>query len=206
MRSISRTALGAATAVAPSVVALADTDPAAGTRPITGSAKAGDGPAKAVVVTLVTGDKLQVWQGSSGPDAATARPGPNGTLPVLQTRTSGRDKDLYVFPESESESESASASGVLAAGRVDRELFNVSGLIRQGYDDAHAKSLPLVAVHDNSVNVARGLPPTARAATRGPVLAPVGGIALKSDKAKAAEFWADITDTRSKASSDLGEL
>ncbi|MGW7413631.1 S8 family serine peptidase [Streptomyces sp. NPDC054863] len=205
MRPISRTALGAATAavlavtaVAPSVAAPAPTDPAAGKRPITGSAKAGEGPAKTLVVTLVTGDKIQVLQGSSGPEAATALPRPDGTVPVLQTRTSGRDKDLYVFPES--------ASGALASGRVDRELFNVSGLVRQGYDDAHAKALPLIAVYDKSVNVARSLPPTPRAATRGPVLAPVGGVALKADKAKAADFWADVTSTGSRAGSDLSKL
>ncbi|CAM5558405.1 peptidase [Streptomyces spiroverticillatus] len=205
MRPISRTALGAATAavlavtaVAPSVAAPAPTDPASGKRPITGSAKAGEGQSKSVVVTLVTGDKILVRQGSSGTDAATALPRPDGTVPLVQTRTTGPDKDLYVFPES--------AARALAAGRVDRELFNVSGLIRQGYDDAHAKALPLIAVYDKSVNVARTLPATPRAATRGPVLAAVGGVALKADKAKAADFWADVTNTRSRAASDLAKL
>ncbi|MFJ6694792.1 S8 family serine peptidase [Streptomyces sp. NPDC091272] len=206
MRPISRTALGAATAavlavtaVAPSVAASVPTDPAAGKRPIAGAAKAGDGAAKAVVVTLVTGDKVQVRQGSSGAaEAATALPGPDGTVPLLQTRTSGRAKDLYVFPEA--------AAGALASGRVDRELFNVSGLIRQGYDDAHVKSLPLIAVYDKSVNVSRALPPVPRAATRGTVLAPVGGVALKADKAKAADFWADVTNVRSRAASGLAKL
>ncbi|MCX5203378.1 S8 family serine peptidase [Streptomyces sp. NBC_00237] len=209
MRPISRTALGVATAavlavtaVAPSVAAPAPTDPASGKRPITGSAKAGDGRAdgqgRSVVVTLVTGDKIQVWQGSSGPDAATALPRADGTIPLVQTRTTGSSKDLYVFPES--------ASDALASGRVDRELFNVSGLIRQGYDDAHTTALPLIAVYDDSVNVARTLPAAPRAATRGPVLKAVGGVALKADKAKAADFWADVTDTRSRAASDLAKL
>ena len=206
---ISRTAWGAATAavlaataVTPSVAAPAPTDQSAGKRPIAGSAKAREKQPRSVVVTLVTGDKVQVQQGSSGPDAATALPRPDGTVPLLQTRTASTAKggkpDLYVFPES--------ASQALATGRVDRELFNVSGLIRQGYDDAQTKTLPLIAVYDKSVNVARALPATPRAATRGAVLAPVGGVALKADKARAADFWADITNTRSRAASDLGKL
>ncbi|MFF0741676.1 S8 family serine peptidase [Streptomyces sp. NPDC004111] len=206
---ISRTALGAATAavlaataVTPSVAAPVPTDPSAARQPVTGSEKARGKQPRSFVVTLVTGDKVQVRQGGSGPDTATALPGADGTVPFLQTRTSsvgkGGKPDLYVFPDS--------ASKALAAGRVDRELFNVTGLIRQGYDDARTGTLPLIAVYDKSVNVARALPATPRAATRGPVLAPVGGVALKADKAKAADFWADIGNPRSRAAADLGKL
>ncbi|MFI5806387.1 S8 family peptidase [Streptomyces sp. NPDC051561] len=208
-KRISRTAVGAATAavlaataVTPSVAAPTAADPTAGKQPIAGSAKAHEKQQRAVVVTLVTGDKVQVRQGGSGPDSATALPRPDGTVPLLQTRTSsvgeGGKPDLYVYP--------ASASKALATGRVDRELFNVTGLIRQGYDDARSKSLPLIAVYDKSVNVARALPALPRAATRGPVLAPVGGVALKADKDRAADFWADLGNPRSRAGGDLAKL
>ncbi|MFD3513774.1 S8 family serine peptidase [Streptomyces sp. NPDC058657] len=206
---LSRTAWGAAaaavltaTAVTPTAAAPAPANPAAAERPLTGSAKARGTQPRTVVVTLVTGDRVQVSQGGPGPDAAAALPREDGTLPLIQTRTSSTGKggrpDLYVFPEA--------ASKALATGRVDRELFNVSGLIRQGYDDASTKSLPLIAVYDTSVNVARALPPTPRAATRGPVLDAVGGLALKADKAKAADFWADVTTTRSRAAAGLSKL
>lgn len=76
-------------------------------------------------------------------------PREDGSQPLVQTRQSG--KDLYVYPEG--------AVKALAAGLVDRELFNVTGLVRQGYDDAHTKKLPLIAVYDGSVNVARTAPP-----------------------------------------------
>ncbi|GHG88815.1 S8 family serine peptidase [Streptomyces lanatus] len=181
-RAISRTALGAATAAILAVTSAApapaaDTLPKPPTRP-TGS-----------VVTLVTGDRILVTR-----DGAVALPGPDGTAPFTQTRRSG--DDLYVYPEA--------ATEALAAGRVDEELFNVTGLIRQGYDDAHRTTLPLIATYDHPV--ARSAPPTPRGAERGPVLDPIDGIALEADKKKAADFWVDLTDPRSRAAGDLTKL
>ncbi|MEV0319272.1 S8 family peptidase [Streptomyces sp. NPDC050658] len=202
MRPISRTALGAAsaavlavTAAAPSV---AEPRATADTSPLVGSAPRGEGSS---VVTLVTGDRILVSSEGKGGDGkggdakaragASALPGADGSVPLIQTRQSG--KDLYVYPEG--------AVHAIAEGRVDEELFNVTGLVRQGYDDAHAKQLPLIAVYDKSVDVTRSLPPVPRGAERGPVLEPVDGVALKADKKKAAEFWADIASPKSRAAS-----
>ncbi|MET9970901.1 hypothetical protein ABZZ80_34570, partial [Streptomyces sp. NPDC006356] len=130
-RAIPRTALGAATAAVLAVTTAVPPTHAAteGPRPLTG---AGDRatPGAGSVVTLVTGDRVLVTR-----DGAVALPGPDGTTPFTQTRQSG--DDLYVYPEG--------ASEAIAAGRVDEELFNVTGLIRQGYDDAHRDTLPLIA-------------------------------------------------------------
>ncbi|MGW2226872.1 S8 family peptidase [Streptomyces formicae] len=198
MRPISRTALGAASAVVLAVTAAVPSaaEPRAATaqeRPLTGSAARSEGSS---VVTLVTGDRILVTSDGKGRAGATALPGADGAVPLIQTRQSG--KDLYVYPEG--------AVHALAAGRVDAELFNVTGLVRQGYDDAHAKKLPLIAVYDKSVDVARALPATPRGAERGPVLEPVDGVALKADKNKTADFWADIANPRSRAAGDLRKL
>ncbi|MGW6476677.1 S8 family peptidase [Streptomyces sp. NPDC055059] len=198
MRAISRTASVAATAVVLAVTAALPTvaEPRGDAkRPVVGSeaaAKEGAGS----VVTLVTGDRILVTKDGSGHSAATALPGEDGTAPLVQTRTSG--KDLYVYP--------AGAVKAIADGRVDEELFNVTGLVRQGYDDAHSKTLPLIAVYDKSVDVARSAPAAPRGAERGLVLDPVDGVALKADKKKAADFWADVTDTRSRAAGSLKKL
>ncbi|MER6999071.1 S8 family serine peptidase [Streptomyces sp. NPDC000410] len=200
MRPISRTALGAATAavlaataVAPSVAARPQDDPA-GSRPITGSAAATARAADAVTVTLVTGDRVLVRGAGTASPAAAALPREDGTVPLLQTRQSG--KDLYVYPEG--------ATGALAAGRVDEELFNVTGLIRQGYDDAHTTSLPLIAVY--GTDVARTAPAVPRGARRSLVLESVRGVALQADKKQAAGFWADVTAPRSRAAAGLTKL
>ncbi|MEW1689979.1 S8 family serine peptidase [Streptomyces sp. NPDC091265] len=199
MRPISRTALGAATAavlavtvIAPSVAApQGDTSTK---RPLTGSAAAAAKGGKPVTVTLVTGDKVLVSKDSSGNASATALPREDGTLPLVQTRRSG--KDLYVYPDT--------AVEALAAGKVDEELFNVTGLIRQGYDDAHADSVPLIATY--AADAARSAPATPRGAERGLALPVIDGVALKADKDKAAGFWADVTGNRSRAAAGMKKL
>ncbi|MFF1478689.1 S8 family serine peptidase [Streptomyces sp. NPDC058301] len=200
MRPISRRALGVATtavlavtAVSPSVATPPDAATAA--RPVTGGEAAGRQQGRPVTVTLVTGDRVLVSRDATGKAvAATALPREDGTTALVQTRLSG--DDLYVYPDS--------AVAALAAHRADEQLFNVSGLIRQGYDDAQTKALPLIAVYDQAG--ARSLAPTPRGATRGPALPAVGGVALKADKAKAADFWADVTAPRSRAANSLKKL
>ncbi|MFB6934681.1 S8 family peptidase [Streptomyces chartreusis] len=190
-RAISRTALGAATAAILAVTPAVPTHAATtGPRPPAGTGdRATPGADAGTVVTLVTGDRVLVT-----PDGAVALPGPDGTTPFTQTRRSG--DDLYVYPER--------AIEALAAGRVDEELFNVTGLVRQGYDDTHRATLPLIATYDRSV--ARAVPPTPRGAERGPVLDVIDGVALEADKKKAADVWADLTSPRSRAAGDLKKL
>ncbi|WP_327738131.1 S8 family serine peptidase [Streptomyces nojiriensis] len=203
MRPISRTALGAATAAVLAVTAIgptaaqpADGAPGAGKRPLVGGEAAEKQPTAPVTVTLVTGDRILVSTDAAGRTAATAMPRADGSQPLVQTRQSG--KDLYVYPEG--------AVGALAAGRVDHELFNVTGLVRQGYDDAHTAKLPLIAVYDGSVNVARSAPPTPRGADRSLVLGSIGAVALAADKAQTAAFWSDVTGTDPGARSGAGGL
>ncbi|MGW6708609.1 S8 family peptidase [Streptomyces sp. NPDC054956] len=209
MRPISRTALGAAIAAVLAVSAVGPStaqpsDGASGTagRPLTGSGAAGQQPTAPVTVTLVTGDRVLVSTDAQGRGAATAMPRADGSQPIVQTRQSG--KDLYVYPES--------AVAALAAGKVDEELFNVTGLIRQGYDDAHAKKLPLIAVYEASASLARSAPAVPRGAERSLVLDSIGGVALAADKEKAADFWSDVTGSginphaRSAASAPLKKL
>lgn len=181
-----RTVLGAATAA---VLAVATAVPAGAAHDTRGPLTGSEATASGAVVTLVTGDRVLVTR-----DGATALPGEDGTTPFTQTRQSG--KDLYVYPEG--------AVAAIAAGRVDEELFNVTGLVRQGYDDAHSTTLPLIATYDTSL--ARSAPVTPRGAERGLVLDPIDGVALKADKKKAAEFWADVTNPRTRAAGDLKKL
>ncbi|WCD89354.1 Intracellular serine protease [Streptomyces xanthophaeus] len=201
MRPISRTAVGAATAAVLAVTAVGPStaqpsDGAPDRRPVVGSAEAGKQPTAPVTVTLVTGDRILVSTDAAGRTAATAMPREDGSQPLVQTRQSG--KDLYVYPEG--------AVKALAAGKVDEELFNVTGLVRQGYDDARTKKLPLIAVYDGSVNVARSAPPAPRGAERSLVLGSIGGVALAADKEQAAAFWADVTGTDARARSASGQL
>ncbi|MFE9741536.1 S8 family serine peptidase [Streptomyces sp. NPDC006477] len=200
MRPISRTALGVATAAVLAVTAVAPSaanepqDDTTGKRPPVGSAaqaRAGDRPA---TVTLVTGDRVVVTRGADGAPAATALPREDGTVPLLQTRRSG--PDLYVYPEA--------ATAALAAGRVDEELFNVTGLVRQGYDDAATTTLPLIAVY--GADLARSVPAAPRGARRGQVLKAVDGVALTAEKKQAVTFWAELNAPTARSASGITKL
>ncbi|MDV5149143.1 S8 family serine peptidase [Streptomyces sp. SBC-4] len=202
MRSITRTALGAATAAVLSVTAVApsgaaDTPPdgTSGKRPVVGSGTAPVG-GKQVTVTLVTGDKVVVTTDPSGRSSAAVLPREDGTEPTVQTYQTG--KDLYVYPEG--------ATQAIADGTVDEQLFNVTGLIRQGYDDAHTDALPLIATYLPGVDVLDSAPPAPRGAERGLSLPAVDGVALKAGKDTAAAFWQDVTDPRSRSAATLKKL
>ena len=82
-------------------------------------------------VTLITGDVVTVRDISGGHQAVTiARPA--GAIGGVQTYTI--NKDVYVIPDE--------ALSYVATASVDRRLFDVTALIRDGYDDAHRRHRP----------------------------------------------------------------
>lgn len=202
MRPITRIAIGAASAAAlafsavtPSGAADTPHDADSGKSPVVGS-EAAQQRGKQTMVTLVTGDKVLVTTGKSGRSSAAVLPHKDGTQPMFRTYQSG--KDLYVYPEG--------VAQAISEGKVDEQLFNVTGLIRQGYDDGHTDTLPLIATYGNSVDVAKSAPKAPRGSERSLSLPAVGGVALKADKDTAATFWQDVTDSRSRSASALKKL
>ncbi|MFB9307827.1 subtilisin family serine protease [Agromyces hippuratus] len=157
--------------------------------PIVGStAWLGQQAAPPVTVTLVNGDRVLVTNGTT----VTVLPREDGSQPIVETRRVG--DDVYVYP--------ADVIDALAAGKVDEELFNVTGLVRQGYDDAHSASMPLIAQYaDPAAPVV-----TPRGAEAGIVLESIGSAALSADKADAAAFWADLTNPRSRSAGSIEKL
>jgi subtilisin family serine protease len=87
---------------------------------------------KAYQVTLLTGDVVTVTGTSKGCPAVSVRPASkSGVL----TRSCGPDGHVRVIP--------AQAAPLLGT-ELDPELFDVTALILDGYDDAHTKDLPLI--------------------------------------------------------------
>src|SRR5258707_555949 len=84
-------------------------------------------------VTLITGDVVPVVYTADGHQAVTVQR-PAGAIGGVQTFTT---KDhTYVIPDE--------AMPFVAAKTVDRRLFDVTGLIADGYDDAHSDGVPLL--------------------------------------------------------------
>ncbi len=112
-------------AAVPGPAGAADDD---GLTPLSGgpAADAGRNP---VPVTLVTGERVLLATGADG--------SPSGVISAEGDHYVRRiGDDLYVIP--------LEAEAALAADVLDLELFNVTGLVEQGYDDEHSETLPLI--------------------------------------------------------------
>ncbi|MER0425199.1 S8 family peptidase [Streptomyces microflavus] len=144
-------------------------------------------------VTLVTGDVVRYVDGPGGQDTVTVdRPeGASGGVRVQQA-----GGDIHVLPDE--------ATALLAAGRLDRRLFNVSALVRMGYDDEGTGSIPLIATYPTAKGKARALPAAPRGAAKTRTLASIQGAALQAGKGDARTFWDAITRTPQARSLDSG--
>ncbi|MFK4088601.1 S8 family serine peptidase [Kribbella sp. NPDC020789] len=135
----------------------------------------------AVQVTLVTGDRVTV----RGDGKATVEPGAGRRgIAFGSYRVKGH---LYVVP--------SDVRGQLASGRLDRRLFDVTGLIKAKYDDKSTKAIPVIVTYAGNAKQ-RAAVPGATVTRQLPV---VNGAALSIDKGKAAAFLTGATGARSAA-------
>ncbi|NIK55904.1 S8 family serine peptidase [Kribbella shirazensis] len=135
-------------------------------------------------VTLVTGDVVTLTDTAGGPPTAAVEQASGG----VQIQQVG--DDLHVVPDA--------ALPYLASGRLDPELFNVTSLVEQGYDDASVTSIPLIVQYRPGLRTAAATP---RHADRGATLESIGGVGLSARKAEAAQFWSGITASTARSSS-----
>ncbi|MCS7482754.1 S8 family serine peptidase [Umezawaea endophytica] len=125
------------------------------------------GPGSAGSVTLITGDQVVVI----GDQVGSIVPGRDRAgIPFSKFTAAGHQ---YVVPED--------AKPLLAAGKLDQRLFDVTGLLAARYDDAHRDSVPLIVTPAPGGSVA-GLAKTAD-------LPVVGSFAARAAKATAADSW-----------------
>ncbi|MEU9287408.1 S8 family serine peptidase [Streptomyces sp. NPDC048275] len=108
--------------------------------------------AVSATVRLLTGDRVTVTSLPGGRRTASVQPGP-GREHVFFRTLEEDDKALTVLP--------SDAEALVTAGTLDRRLFNVTALIADGYDEAHASVLPLIVSSEPSRDGSRD---TARAA------------------------------------------
>ncbi len=150
---------------------------------LSGTVAAGPGSAAAPVaaarpgqwVTLVTGDRVLVRQGG-GEQAITIRPAKGRES--LSFHRFERKGDMFVVP--------VDAEPMMAAGKLDRALFNVSKLLELGYGDKARNDIPLIVVGatGSGARLARELPS-------------LRGQAVRADKGTAGKLWDSL---RGKAS------
>ncbi|HWM86927.1 MAG TPA: S8 family serine peptidase, partial [Kofleriaceae bacterium] len=143
---------------------------------MTGSAAAGAPRA----VTLLTGHRVIVH----GDGRHTIDPPSGGGMTGVRSYLHrGR---LHVVPDA--------AAPLLAAGRLDRRLFDVTGLLELEYDDAHRADLPLIVKYAAGGGT-RSAAPTALAAAGARItrqLASIGGAAVRARKSRSSAAWSAI--------------
>ncbi|MGI5523162.1 S8 family serine peptidase [Micromonospora sp. CA-259024] len=136
--------------------------------PVTPAAAAPAAPAagsSSRTVTLITGDKVTV--------TGTAVTGVEAAGGVRISTFGG---ETYAYPDA--------ALPYVASGLLDDDLFNVTRLIADGYDDAHAARLPLIVEYGTG---ARALP---KSAAEVRPLESIGGAAITV--ARSREFWSTL--------------
>jgi subtilisin family serine protease len=131
-----------------------------------------------VSVTLVSGDRVQLW-GSDPSAPLRVDPAPRGHSVPFQDFW--HDGDRYVIP--------GDAALQVDNGVLDRELFNVTGLVRQGYDDAHTASVPLLVEYADAR--ARAAVPAGATVRR--ALPELNMTALDQDKDRTRDFYGTLT-------------
>ncbi|WP_238161300.1 S8 family peptidase [Kribbella antibiotica] len=129
-------------------------------------------------VTLITGDRVTVTEAG-----VTVEPGP-GRRGIAFSTYKIKDHQ-YVVP--------ADVRAQLTSDRLDRRLFDVTGLIKAKYDDKSTKSLPVIVTYTGKAQK-RAAMPSAKVTRQLPGM---NGAALKVDKAKAGSFLSGLGIARS---------
>jgi subtilisin family serine protease len=129
-------------------------------------------------VTLVTGDKVTVTELGGGRRTVDVQR-PKGADGTVRTQMNGGR--ISVVPQE--------AQGLIAAGRLDPRLFDVSALIEQGLADGKADATPLIVTYKSADKGAATKTPKGAERVRG--LRSVDGAAVDADKGRT--FWRAAT-------------
>ncbi|MEV7811443.1 S8 family serine peptidase [Streptomyces flaveolus] len=151
----------------------------------------GTGAAEASkTVTLITGDR--VMMDGTGRVTGVERAKGRERVPFSVRKVAGHTR---VVP--------GDAELLLAGGRLDARLFDVTQLAADGYDDAHRSDLPLIVTFRHGKE--RSMSTFTRAGAEIDRALPViDGAAMHTVKKNGAEFWDAVTGARTDADARAG--
>ncbi|WP_446039595.1 S8 family peptidase [Streptomyces sp. SID1121] len=158
--------------------------------PHPGGTPAGEAPRTggvSSVVTLVTGDRVHA---DAKGRVSRVRPAEGRDhIAMAVRRWQGR---TYVLP--------ADAAKLVSQGKLDRRLFDITGLLADGYDDAHRTTLPLIVSYTQQKARAKSAFAAADVSVRRslPVLS---AEAVTVPKAASSEVWQALTAPDARGSS-----
>ncbi|MDF6042667.1 S8 family serine peptidase [Streptomyces sp. JH14] len=132
-------------------------------------------------VTLITGDKVTIGTAADG-TAVRSFEGVNGTTTGFHRAVI--DGSTYVYPDA--------VLPYVTTGKLDKQLFNVTRLIADGYDDAHTSRLPLIVRYTAAAARSRTQPKVA-GSTIVRRLDSIQGAAVAQNRKQAPAFWSALT-------------
>lgn len=134
-------------------------------------------------ITLITSDRVTV----SGTGAVLrVQPGP-GRDGQLITRFTENGNE-YVVPKD--------AERAIAAGRLDRRLFDISALLAAGLDDRRSPSLPLLVTSASGPRAAAVAPAALPGTTVTRPMPSLGATAMTSAKKDTGQLWRAVSGAR----------
>ncbi|MCM3733692.1 S8 family serine peptidase [Fictibacillus nanhaiensis] len=134
-------------------------------------------------ITLITGDIVKITTIEGGKQIINVEPADRNSSGA-QVLTIG--DETYVIP--------TSAMPYVAADKLDKDLFNVTELIKNGYDDKKMSSLPVIVEYEETkARSVQQNKPAPKGAKTVRVLESINGAALSTSKKEADTFWEDIT-------------
>ncbi|MGW2464179.1 S8 family peptidase [Streptomyces sp. NPDC001761] len=140
-----------------------------------------DHPGGTHTVTLITGDKVTV-AASRGRTTVRSFEGAEKTGSGYHAVVMGGA--TYVFP--------TVVLPYVSSGLLDKQLFNVTRLVRDGYDDAHTDQLPLIVRYTKEATKAR-TPAKLAGSTTVRALDSINGAAVAENHTRAPAFWSALT-------------
>lgn len=132
-------------------------------------------------VTLLTGDKVVIGAGADGTVVRTFEAANGATAGFHRAVIDGA---TYVYPDA--------VLPYVSAGKLDKQLFNVTRLIADGYDDAQASRLPLIVRYTDPAAASR-IRPKVDGSNVVRRLDSIQGAALAQNRKQASAFWSALT-------------
>ncbi|MFJ3762831.1 S8 family serine peptidase [Streptomyces sp. NPDC090080] len=124
---------------------------------------------------------MTVTPGGDEPDSVTVS-GPDGRRADAGiTRQGG---STYVYP--------AAAKPYIAAGLVDKDLFNITLLMAQGFDDTQADGLPLIVSYGSTARRKAAARTLLRGVQDVQQLSSIDSVALTEDRTASPTFWSAL--------------
>lgn len=164
------------------VAAPASSSPDAVSPPEAAAVDADAAEGDSTTITLVTGDVVAVDDTGELPSATVVEDvEPIGDIAILVA-----NDDVYAVP--------GVAVPMLAAEQLDRELFNLSRLVRDGYTDADTTELPVIVTYESEAAERQASSSDAPdGSTRTDELESADAAAMKVHNGRSDAFWADVT-------------